>query len=157
MYLQRLNEGNDPSLDRIVREFDKYYAPPSYAEKLDNGLYGISYTNNYASDRSNDRLEVNLTCGIDITNNKYCENIAIFYNDEMTYDVQGDSFPYKDYESLVGSVAQDLEFMSKAIREFQNKTRQHNLITYDLLNDKFRYKLLKAVDNLKKDLEDIVR
>ena len=157
MYLQRLNEGKDPSLDRIVREFDKYYAPPSYAEKLGNGLYGISYTNKYASGRSNDRLEVNLTCGVDTIDNKYSENIAIFYNDEMTYDVQGDSFPYKDYESLVESVAQDVDFMSKAIREFQNKTRQHNLITYDLLNDKFRNKLLREVDNLKKDLDDIVR
>ena len=156
MYLQRLNEGSDPSLDRIVREFDKFYSTPSYAEKLADNLYGIGYSNKYSGESGN-HLEVNLTCGIDVGRNEYGKNIAIYYNDELTYDTQGDYRPYKDYESLVGSVAQDLEFMSRAVRVFQNTTRQHEIITYDLLNDKYRYKLLKAVDNLKKDLDDIVR
>ena len=155
MYLRKLNESNDPSLERVVHEFDKYYAPPSYAEKLMDNLYSIGYTNKYAGESGN-HLEVNLTCGVDVGKNEYGENISIYYNDELTYDTQGDFFPYKDYESLVSHVAQDVDYMSKAIRVFQNTTREHELITYDLLNDKFRNKLLKAVDKLKKDLDDIV-
>ena len=156
MYLRQLNESNDPSLDRIVHEFDKYYSPPSYAEKLMDDLYSVGYTNTYTGGSGN-KLEVNLTCGVDIGKNEYGENISIYYNSELVYDTQGDFFTYKDYEKLVNSVAQDLGFMSKAIRIFQNTTRQHELITYDLLNDKFRNKLLKSVDRLKRDLDDIVR
>lgn len=155
MQLFKLNEGNDPSLERIVKEFDKYYTSPSHAQKFADNLYGINYTNHYANGVG-ERLDIDLTCAVDTSKKGYNINVSIFYNDELVYRTQGELYrSYRDYEQLVTRVARKMDEVTKAQRIFKNSIRNHSIITYDLLNPDYREKLVKSAEKFQRTLDDI--
>lgn len=156
MILRKLNESNDTTLDRVIKEFDKYYTPPTYAEQVDDNLFSVIYTNKYL-DGSNNEMHISLVCGVDTANNEYAKSISIYYNNELTFRVEGEYFPFKDYEFLVTHIARDMDDITKAQRVFKNTTHQHNIITYDLLNTKYRNKVVKAAEKFQRTLTDLVQ